>query len=215
MQLRKLVVVPTVLSVITFAGAASAVYNTPSKAKGIKTDLVVAYSCTAPNATQFFAGAGVISACTPPPPTTNTNTTNETTFGPKGSANIAVSVGKGDIKVAIKAGDIQNNGVPADAISLGAKADRVVATSGDCAPGVPPQAAPVPGTECSSQDISSLFTAIFSIPCTAGKCQLKTSVNTIVPGALSSGGVVQTEIGGIGLSDPDGDLAFTSGLFIP
>jgi hypothetical protein len=44
---------------------------------------------------------------------------------------------------------------------------------------------------------------------------LKTTVNTIVPGAVSAGGLVNTEIGGIGLTDPDGDVAFTSGLFVP
>jgi hypothetical protein len=185
------------------------------KAKGFKTDLVVAYGCTAPNATQFFVGAGIIAACMPPVPTTMTNPANVTTFGPKGKASIKVSVATGDIKVGIKAIDILNNGTPANGINLGAAANRVIVTSGNCAPGLPPQAAPVPGSECTSTDISSLFTAIFSIPCTSGKCVLKTTVNTIVPGAVSAGGLVNTEIGGIGLTDPDGDVAFTSGLFVP
>lgn len=203
------------ISLTATIGTASAIYNTPAKAKGIKTDLVVAYQCTAPNATQFFVGAGIISACTPPFPTTNSNPANVTTFGPKGKATIKVGVANGDIKVGIKALDLLNNGMAANGINLGAKADRVIATSGTCAPGLPPQPAPLPGTECTSTDISPLFSALLSIPCTSGKCQLKTTVNTIVPGAISVGSLANTEIGGIGLTDPDGDVAFTSGLFIP
>src|SRR5262245_34495479 len=152
-RVRRLIVGVVAVSVLAVAGTASAVYNTPSKAKAIKTDLVVAYNCTVPNATQFFAGAGVISSCTPPFATTNTNPANVTTFGIKGAANVQVSVAKGDLKVGIKTADTLNNGVPANAVNLGAKANRVVSTSGNCAPGVPPQPAPVPGTECTSTDI--------------------------------------------------------------
>ncbi len=217
MRCSRFVASATALSVaaVMSAGSALAAYNTPSKSKQIKADLVVSYKpCAAPNATQFFAGAGIITACTPPVPTTNTNPTNVTTFGPKGAANVAIQLGKGDIKVGIKASDVLNNGSPAS-VNLGAVAGSVVATSGSCAPGIPPQAAPVPGTECTSTDISTLFTAILSIPCTAGKCALKTTINTIVPGAITVGSKANTAIGGVGLSDPDGDPAFVQGLFLP
>jgi hypothetical protein len=215
MKLRRLVVLATILSFIS-AGTAPAVYNVPAKAKKIKDDMVVAYNiCVAPNATQFFAGTGIIGACTPPTPTTNTNATNVTTFGIKGAANVQAGVITGDIKIGIKALDILNNGVPANSINLGTSTSRVVATSGNCAPGAPPQPAPVPGTECTSTDLSSLFGAIFSVPCTAGKCQLKTTVNTIIPGAITAGGKINIELAGVSLNDPDGDRAFTVGLFLP
>lgn len=217
MRCSKFVASAAALSVaaVMSAGSALAAYNTPSKSKMIKTDLVVSYApCALPNASQFFAGAGIIPACNPPVPTTNADPTNVTTFGPKGAANVQIQVGKGDIKVGIKASDVLNNGLPAT-LPLGTVADTVVATSGSCAPGLPPQPLPVAGTECTSTDISSLFTAILSVPCTAGKCALKTTINTIVAGAITLGNKANTQIGGVGLSDPDGDPAFVQGLFLP
>ena len=216
MKKRRFVVLATTVSMIVSAGTAPAVYNTPAKAKKIKDDMVVAYAvCVAPNATQFYSGAGIITACTPPVPLTNANGTNITTFGLKGAANIQAGVATGDLKVGIKALDILNNGVPANSINLGSSVSRVVVTGGNCAPGVPPQPAPVPGTDCTSTDLSSLFGGIFSIPCVAGKCQLKTTVNTIIPGAITAGSKTLIEIAGISLTDPDGDRAFTVGLFLP
>jgi hypothetical protein len=210
----RVLVFSVILGVTASAGIAFAAYNTPAKAKKLKVDLTVAYDCTAPNATAFFAGAGILVACSPPVPVTNTNPANVTTFGIKGAANVQVGVATGDLKVGVKALDVLNNGMPAN-VSLGMSAARVLTTSGTCAPGLPPQPAPVPGTECTSTDIASLFSGLFAVPCVAGKCQLKTSVNTLVPGAITAGGKIVTEIGGISIDDPDGDRAFTQGLLIP
>jgi hypothetical protein len=216
MQRSRIVLLGAIASLATFTGTALAVYNTPAKAKTLKVDMVVAYACTAPNASSCLGGScALIPACTPPVARTNTNPANVTTFGPKGSANATIGVGKGDLKIGIKAGDVLNNGVPANAVSLGSVSGTVIATSGNCAPGLPPQPAPVPGTECTSTNLGPLFSAVFTVPCTAGKCALKTTVNTIVPGTVTIGGLANTQIDGIGLSDPDGDLAFVTGVFIP
>jgi hypothetical protein len=214
MRMRNIVTIGSVLALVGTGGLALAAYNVPFKAKKMKMDLAVAYECTAPNATQFFAGAGIIAACNPPAPATDSNPTNKTTFGPKGAANVSLSVAKGDMKVAVKASDVQNNGVAANSINLGSQATDVIATSSNCAPGTPPQAMPT-GIDCTSQDIGALFSAILAVPCTAGKCQLKTSINTIAPGAITAGGMVNITLGQIGLTDPDGDLAFATGVFIP
>jgi hypothetical protein len=213
----KVVAVAAGLALAGASAMAIAAYNTPAKAKGIKTDLVVAYHvCPGPaNATQFFGNAP-LPACTPPNPVTNDNPTNEVTFGPKGSMNVAVALGSGDIKFAFKGADVQNNGSPFTG-NLTAAAKSVISTSNACAAGAPPQPKPAPGAgiDCTSEDLGALFSAVFEVPCTAGKCGLKSSVNTIAPNSVSSGSLANTQISGIGMQDPDGDVAFTSGLFIP
>jgi hypothetical protein len=217
MKGSKMVAVAGGLALAGASALAIAAYNVPVKAKAIKTDMVVAYHvCSgSPNATAFFGNAP-LPACMPPNPQTNDNPTNEVTFGPKGSMNIAVALGKGDIKIAVKGADIQNNGAPFDG-SLTAAAASVISTSSSCAAGAPPQPKPAPGAgiDCTSIDLGTLFSAVFAVPCTAGKCGLKSSVNTIAPNSVSTGSVANTQISGIGMQDPDGDLAFTSGLFIP
>src|SRR5262245_20375466 len=122
------------LSLAGASAVAIATYNTPLKAKTIKTDLVVAYkTCAAPNATMFFSNTP-LPACTPPSPVTATNATHVVTFGPKGSMNIAASLGSGDIKVAVKGSDIQDNGMPSNS-NLKAAATSVISTVNNCAPG--------------------------------------------------------------------------------
>jgi len=205
------------LSLAGASAVAIATYNTPLKAKTIKTDLVVAYkTCAAPNATMFFSNTP-LPACTPPSPVTATNATHVVTFGPKGSMNIAASLGSGDIKVAVKGSDIQDNGMPSNS-NLKAAATSVISTVNNCAPGAPPQSPPPPGgaVDCTGQDLSFLFSAVIVVPCAAGKCSLKSSINTIIgPGAISTGTLANTQISGIGMKDGDGDIAFTSGLLIP
>jgi len=202
------------IAVVALAASASATFNVPAKASSLKVNLVVAYNvCTSPNATQFQGAAG-LPACTPPVASTTNNPTNVTTFGPKGIAQAVVSVAKGDIKIAIKASGVLNNGVPANAINLKATTTSVVATSNNCHTGTPPQSPP-PNADCTSEDLGPLFSAVFNVPCTNGTCALKSTVNTIIPGTITSGNSANTEISGIGLADPDGDEAFHEGLFIP
>jgi hypothetical protein len=201
-------------SLVLTAGAAMAAYNTPAKAKKLKVDLSVAYNVCggSPNASLVF-GMAPLPACTPPVPTTSNNPTNLTTFGPKGAASVQIGVATGDLKIGIKSIDVLNNGVPANSINLTAVSQTVVSTSGNCAMGL---GNPTPdGTECTSQNIGPLFSAVFPVPCLAGKCALKTSVNTLLPGTITIGGKANTNISGIGLADPDGDLAFTEGIFLP
>lgn len=202
------------LLVGALAAPAFATFNVPAKASLLKINLAVAYNvCTSPNATQFQGPAG-LPACTPPVATTTNNPTNVTTFGPKGTAQAVISVVPGDIKIGIKASGVLNNGVPANGINLKAATTSVIATSNNCHTGTPPQSPP-PNADCTSQNIGPLFSAIFNVPCTNGTCALKSTVNTIIPGAITSGTSANTQISGIGLADPDGDMAFQEGLFIP
>lgn len=203
------------LATIALAGTTTTVpYPIPKKASGIKLNLVTAYNvCASPNATQFQAGIG-LPACSPPVPTTTNNPLNDVEFGPKGLAQVGVSVSKGDIKIAIKASDIKNNGVAANGINLKATTASVIATSTNCHTGLPPQSPPA-NAYCTSTDLGPLFSAVFSVPCTAGKCALASTVNTIIPGTVMTGSQANTELSGIGLSDPDGDLTFHEGLFLP
>jgi len=205
------------LALAGVSAVAIAAYNTPSKAKTIKTDLVVAYHvCSGPpNATQFFGTTG-LPACTPPSPVTADNGAHVVTFGPKGAMNVAVALGSADIKLAVKGSDIMENGMPSNG-NLKAAAASVITTVDSCAAGAPPQSMPPPGggIDCTSQDLGLFFSAVITVPCVAGKCSLKSSINTIIPGSITGGTLANTAISGIGMKDADGDLAFTSGLFIP
>jgi hypothetical protein len=218
MRLSKWLVVAAGLSLAGGSAVAIAAYNTPSKAKTIKTDMVVAYHvCSGtPNATMFF-GTTPLPGCTPPSPMTADHAAHLVTFGPKGSMNLAVALGSGDIKVAVKGSDIMDNGSPAS-INLKAAASSVISTVNSCANMAGATSPPAPGTgvDCTGQDLSFLFSAVIGIPCVAGKCSLKSSINTIIgAGAITTGSLANTQISGISVKDPDGDIAFTSGLFIP
>jgi len=205
--MRKVLLGAAGVSMLMVAGQAMAAYNTPAKAKGLKLDLAVAYNtCLAPNDTS--GSAPPLPACHPAVPTTNTNGTHKVSYGLKGAANLQVGVATGDIKIGVKSADIDDNGVLiADGQQLGLHLDHAVATTTNCASADP--------GGCSTQDLGLLFSNVFKAGCLKGKCTLKTTVNTVTPGQITAGAKVNITISGLGLSDQDGDLAFSEGLFIP
>jgi hypothetical protein len=201
----------TGLSLVLTAAAAGpvlATHNAPVKAKSIKVDLATAYNaCTGtPNDTQGTTLP--LPACHPPVPTTNTNPTHKLSFGPKGSANLAVSAGNGDLKLSVKSSDILDNGVTiADGQQVGLHIDHTISTADSCSSG--------DTNGCTTIDVGPLFNNQFKATCTSGKCTLKTTVNTLSPGQISAGDRVNITFAGVGINDQDGDLAFSEGLFIP
>ncbi len=204
----KLLQITAGLAVLTLAGPVRATHNAPSKAKALKVSLAVAYNtCTASNDSQGTMPP--LPACHPPVPTTNTHPAHKLSFGPKGVANIAVSVGSGDIKLAVKSADILDNGATiADGQQLGLHLDHAVSTADSCTSMDP--------NGCSTVDLGPLFNNTFKATCTAGKCTLKSTVNTLLGSAtISAGSRVNITVAGLGLNDQDNDLSFTEGLFIP
>jgi hypothetical protein len=205
--MRQLLLSAAGLSLLLAAGPALAQHNAPAKAKALKMDLATAFNaCTASNDTT--GGSPPLPACTPPVLTSSTNGTHVVTFGLKGAANVQVGAVTGDIKIGVKSGDIDDNGVLiADNEQLGLHIDHAVTTTDSCVPAV--------AAGCTSIDVGPLFNNTFKTTCLKGKCTLKTTVNTLTPGQIVAGDRVNITLSGIGMNDQDGDLCFSEGLFIP
>src|SRR6185369_3870950 len=203
----KLLVMVAGVSMFLMPRPVLAQHNAPLKAKTLKLDLAAAFNaCGAPNDTTN--GVPPLPACHPPTPTTNTNTTHEVNFGPKGAANVQVGVTTGDLKIGVKTADIHDNGVLiADGQQLGLHIDHAITTTDACASLDP--------NGCTSIDVGPLFNNTFKTTCLKGKCTLKTTVNTLVPGQIVAGDRVNITLSGLGMNDQDGDLCFAEGLFIP
>jgi hypothetical protein len=206
-SMAKLFLVTAGLSMLVAVTPALANHNAPLKAKKLKVDLATAYNtCAAPNDTT--GGAPPLPACHPPTLTSSTSGTHVVTFGPKGAANVQAGVATGDINIGVKSADVQDNGVLiADGQQLGLHIDHAVSTSDNCTSG------DVNG--CTTVDLGPLFNNTFKTTCTAGKCTLKTTVNTLTPGQIVAGDRVNITISGLGMNDQDGNLCFAEGLFIP
>jgi hypothetical protein len=197
------------LALAAYASSVLATHNHPLKAKGLKVDLATAYNACIGAGNDTQGTTPPLPACHPPTPSTNTNATHKVTFGPKGAANVQVKVATGDIKLGVKTADIQDNGVTiADGQQLGLHVDTAISTSDACSSGDP--------AGCTSIDLGPLFNNMFKTTCLAGKCTLKSTVNTLLgTPTIMAGDAVNITISGIGINDQDNDVAFREGIFIP
>jgi hypothetical protein len=210
-QLKVLAVLGGLMMAVT-ATTVLATHNHPLKAKGLKLDLAVAYNaCGVSNDSQGTTPP--LPACHPPVQTSSTNSAHVLTFGIKGAANVQVAVGTGDIKLKVKSADIHDsavagNGVIADGSQLGLHVDHAISTSDACTSGDP--------AGCSTIDLGPLFNGQFKATCLAGKCTINSTINTLLGSpTIMAGDKVNISVGGVGINDQDGDLAFSEGLFIP
>jgi hypothetical protein len=192
------------------ATPAFAQHNEPVKAGVVQDSQVLKYdACTVPNTYASLAGTP-FPACNPPTPTTLTDLTNIISFGAKGNLTLIVKAGKGDVAVVAKGSDILRNASAANGAQLiFASASDIQVTSDSCNPD--PNAN---GTDpCTWTPIpSALF--ILPVTCTSGKCALKTTINTQIPGTLSSGSNAGIELPGLVALDNDGDVATISGIVV-
>lgn len=178
----------------------------PSQAVGVRTSLIEAYypcSGGAPPIAQYG-----MPACDPPTRMTGANPANVTTFGPKGSLSLSTTAGYGDFALLVQGRDIQNNGVPFD----GSLVLRLTVRVTDVACGNHPYYI----TACTSSidyELRPIVGPIY-IPCKAGRCDLKTTVNELVPGLIAPGDTSGFQFRDIAIVDPDGDTAFRPGLMI-
>lgn len=177
----------------------------PSQAVGVRTSLIEAYDpCTfgSPPIAQYG-----IPACDPPTRTTGYNPANVTTFGPKGSLSLSTTTGYGDFALVVQGRDIWNNGVPFD----GSLVLRLTVRVTDVACGMYPYYI----TACSGPDyeLRPISGPIY-VPCKAGRCDLKTTVNELNPGLIAPGDTSGFQFRNIAIVDPDGDIAFRPGLMI-
>jgi hypothetical protein len=177
----------------------------PSQAVGVRTSLIEAYyPCfySAPPIAQHG-----VPACDPPSRMSGYDPTNVTTLGPKGSLSVSTTTGYGDFALAIQGRDIRNNGVPFD----GSLVLRLTVRITDVGCGTPPFYI----TACSSPDLELRpVSGPISIPCTAGRCDLKTTMNELAPGLIVPGDTTGFQYRDITVLDPDGDPAFRPGLMI-
>jgi hypothetical protein len=195
-------------ALFAWAPAALAQHNAPLKAKALKVVMAVAYNaCGASNDSQGTTPP--LPACHPPTPSTNATSTHKVSFGPKGAGQLQVAVATGDIKLSVKLSDVQDNGVTiADNQLLGLHVDSAISTSSGCASADP--------NGCTTIDLGPLFNNQFKATCLAGKCQLKSTVNTLLGSAtITAGDRANITISGVGVNDQDGDVAFREGIFIP
>ncbi len=187
-------------------GAASAAHDQPAKAKTMLSDLVTGYApCTAPNTT--VSDSLSLPACTPP-----VRYDSKCGFGGTGSGTVkAVVTGKesranGDIQVSAKASGI--TGCEGETLCLVA---AFRGTLDNC-----------PEGSCTTIDVPSFIIGSGEQCCvvTGGVCKLKTTVNTVAPGAVNSGKDDGAHVLGWGLQRTTGSPAatgptFGSGLLVP
>jgi hypothetical protein len=167
-------------------------FNVPSKAKGLKGELVKAFdACTAP--TTFTNPPVALPACSVVTPDTTCN------FGSKGAGKFSTGVSKTDVKIGATLSGLQ--GCDGAVLTAGANA-RVTTT--DCQV----------GDSCTVVDLIGF--PVGSCTVTAGKCSIKTTVEGAIglgTDVFKDGQVVSIEILGVDVLRA-GLRTFSSGLKI-
>ena len=187
------------------ATSSAGAFNGPKQAKRNYIEMVVAYNeCTAPNTTHRPSLA--FPSCTPPAQSSANNPANVLTFNPAGAMIVDLKTMSGNVKIKMNGRGIYNKAAGGASTpytgSLSATAVLRMTDSG-CGPNS--------DIECTTADIP------FPMPvnCTNSYCMSPSpNFNTILPGALSSGGKANLELSQLTLSDPDGDTFARGGLYI-
>ena len=180
------------------ASSAFAGHNEPKKAASIKGELLTAYeACTAPNDT-INGSALALPACHPA-------VRSDPTCG------FVAGIGSGKFSAKAKAGDIfltaSLSGLDAacNGETLQVTADLRV-TGDNCVSADP--------DGCTVSELTNFPVPGVTCVVAAGKCTIKTSVNTALPGLLASGTHRGIGLGAISLSH-GAARAFQGGLLIP
>jgi hypothetical protein len=188
------------VAIVAAASVAGAIPFQPLKAKLAKVSMVVAYDqCVAPAPDHR---PPVTSSCTSPVASTANNGANVTTFGPDGQLLVQLKTAKGDLKVVAKGKDIVNNG----SSYTGSLNLAVMLRMTDDANVGPSFTAP--GTVVD-------FGFTVPIGCVAGVCKASTTFNALAVGLFAEGEAANVEIVRLQVEDPDGEVAFRPGLFVP
>jgi hypothetical protein len=184
-------IVATALVVGLAATVAFGLDGEPKKANKFQATVINASgTCTSP--TESTGGSLAAPAC----PATDAAVC---TFGDKGSGKVQAKA-KDDIYLSVKVGGLEN--CP-DGTILQARA-TYSATTNDC----------TVSSRCTTITVPN-----FPIPgatCTVskGKCQIKTSLNTLIPGAVTPGENTAVKLGDVGLVTGTSQVA-VAGLLVP
>ena len=161
---------------LLISGVALAGHNEPKEAKEFKTSLVRAFAaCTAPN--DFTLNPG-LPACMPAIPEDSVCLIDPV----NGFGELLVQVLNGDVKIQV----IVDKMIGCDGETLDAVA-TVQVTTDNCAF----------GADCTSVVVPDLPVA--SCVVSGGKCEIDTTVNTVMPGSFVVGDNVGIEVLGCGL----------------
>ncbi|MDX2169018.1 MAG: hypothetical protein SF182_18265 [Deltaproteobacteria bacterium] len=173
------------------ATAALAADGEPGKAGKYQSNMVNASAdCTTP--TEFTGGALPFAAC---PATDNPSCT----FGDKGQAKVQAKA-KDDVSLALKIKGLENcpDGTVLQAFASFKSTTNNCTVSGRCTTTSIP-AFPIPGATCTVS---------------GGGCQLKTTLNTLIPNLITPGENTAIELGTIGVGVGTVNVA-VAGLLVP
>jgi hypothetical protein len=202
---RRILVIALVAAGIAAPAWAAIIH--PKQAKQIKVNFVTAYQPCATGPLQHRPPIlDVLQSCAPALTTIN-NPLHQITFGPSGSAMALVKVVNGDVQIKFKAKHVLDNGTPFGGVLV---ADVVLRVSDHaCGP-------PTYTTPCTVADVDlSSPVQLIKIGCTAGTCNGTFLINTLVPGLIAVGDEGNVELSQFVIKDPDGDVCFRQGLFLP
>ena len=199
--MKRAVLVAACLAVVgaLVATSSAGAFDRPKQAKRNYIEMVVAYN-QCPGGPLTHRPSLAFPACVPVPSSAN-NPANVLTFSPAGAMVADLKTMSGNIKIKVNGRGIFNNGAPYTG-SLSVTTILRMTDSG-CGQSF--------DVECTTVDIP------FPIPvnCINSYCVSPApNLNTILPGALSSGGKASLEMSQLTLSDPDGDTFARGGLFI-
>jgi len=161
----------------------------PAKAGGFKSDMVNAYpACTTP--TETTGGSIPLPACPAVDPPL-------CTFGDKGKAKAAAKA-KTDVAIQVQLQGLENC---VDGTVLQAFANFTASTN-DC----------TVSARCNTVQASNLVLGTCTVA--KGKCKIKTTVNTTIPGAITPGNNTAIAITGVGVTTGTSAVA-VAGVLVP
>jgi hypothetical protein len=185
-----------VLAVSLMASASFGRPATPKKANKYQATMVNGVeACTTANTTA--PGALSTAACDPV-----VASDSLCQFGPEGKGSGKVQAkAKDDVAIAAKLGGVT---ATCEGETLCAVAGVRTSSNGCASTG-----------DCSTITQPDLPLGIACCQVEKGKCKIKTTVNTALPGALSLGKATEIIVGEVGLARTGGGVAFRAGLFLP
>jgi hypothetical protein len=160
--------------------------------------------CAKPNAEH--RGVLAYPACTPPVRTTLAEPLNVMSFGSGGEAGLELTVKGGDIAIKASAKSVLDNGTSFNGNLTAIIPVRWTDNGGSNGCGEEEKR-----LECTAVD----FSLPVSIPVAKGKGKLKTSLNTLLPGAVQSGNFENIQVGATTVAGPGGAEWLQQGLFVP
>ena len=193
---RILIIGGVVLGVSLMASASFGRPTPPKKANKYQATIVTGVeACTVTNTTA----PGLLSTPACDPVVASDNVCQFGSAG-KGSGKVQAKA-KDDIAIAVKLGGLTDtcNGESLCAVASVRTSQNGCLSSGDCST-VTQENLPL-GVACCTVD--------------KGKCKIKTTVNTALPGALVTGNLAEFTLGEVGLQRSGGGYAFRAGLLLP